>query len=237
MVKIGDNEEKYFDASMPFIEKMDDLNKLERYECLTVIQCVLLFIAYNRDNIEDLDEAIYAFYTLAMLDISKGELQALHPETLLPMTQYFRLIEAGIYGDEGLDAPIVHAGYLITLDECKRWFSTKGIHFDFTGLKSDLDTMKAKSKDETATFKTSRRDPLEPDVTITEHDEKKTYDGWKLSARQIGIRIYQKTPRLSIEQIAQKTYEIMKAKSITGRGGRVPSASTIKRHALNGLKI
>ena len=63
---------------MPFIEYVDDLCKLKRYECLTVIQCVLLFIAYNEDNIEDSDEVIYVYYTLAMLDIAKGELVARH---------------------------------------------------------------------------------------------------------------------------------------------------------------
>ncbi len=235
MVKVGDDEETYVNACMPFFENADDLSKLKRYECFTVFQCVLLFVAHFKDNIEDLDETIYAYYTLAMLDIAKGELEALHPETLLPVSQYFRMIEAGIYGDEGLDAPMAYPGYLITIDECKRWFGTKGIHFDFANLRSDLDALKAESENDTSALKASRQNPLYPTVTNTEF-EKKTHDDWKLFARKIGLNIYEKTPHLSIEQIAQKTHEIMKTRNITGRGGRVPSASTIKRHGLNGLK-
>lgn len=62
---------------------------------------------------------------------------------------------------------------------------------------------------------------------------------WKAEARVIAKAWLAHEPmreRLSIEQIASHVHDEMLAKGITGRGGRVPSASTIKRHALAGIK-
>jgi hypothetical protein len=45
-----------------------------------------------------------------------------------------------------------------------------------------------------------------------------------------------------MEKVAQKTYDVMVENNVkrepgmTGRGGRVPTAATIKRHALTGIK-
>ncbi|MDH5216681.1 MAG: hypothetical protein OEX19_03230 [Gammaproteobacteria bacterium] len=68
--------------------------------------------------------------------------------------------------------------------------------------------------------------PKAPDLSI----------GWKQKAREIGIKFSQQNPRLSILQIAEKVCEQMKKDDVTGRGGRVPDAETIKRHALTGIK-
>lgn len=67
-------------------------------------------------------------------------------------------------------------------------------------------------------------------------------DDWKVTARQIGEEIFKKKPSLNLEEIANKTRKVMTDRKdngepgMTGRGGRVPAAETIKRHALTGIK-
>jgi len=64
----------------------------------------------------------------------------------------------------------------------------------------------------------------------------------RANARQIGEKIHKEKPSLNMEKIAEKIHKEMtdrKAKGepgMTGRGGKVPSAATIKRHALTGIK-
>lgn len=65
---------------------------------------------------------------------------------------------------------------------------------------------------------------------------------WIASARQIGKEMHQKNPNLSVEQIANKTHIEMTTRKnndedgMTGRGNKIPSASSIKRHALTHIK-
>jgi hypothetical protein len=67
-------------------------------------------------------------------------------------------------------------------------------------------------------------------------------DTWVASARRIGQKIHNQNPKLNMEKVAQKTYDVMVENNVkrepgmTGRGGRVPTAATIKRHALTGIK-
>ncbi len=67
-------------------------------------------------------------------------------------------------------------------------------------------------------------------------------EAWHTEAWKIGERIYKNKPSLNIEQIADKVNLEMsernakKEPNMTGRGGKVPSASSIKRHALTRLK-
>jgi hypothetical protein len=65
---------------------------------------------------------------------------------------------------------------------------------------------------------------------------------WAAKAREIAEAIYRKKSSLTVEQISDKTHKEMtdrhnsKELGMTGRGGKVPSADTIKRHALTGIK-
>lgn len=65
---------------------------------------------------------------------------------------------------------------------------------------------------------------------------------WKATAWRIGKEILNKKPSLTVEQIAAKTHKEMTDRKnngesgMTGRGGRIPSAETIKRQALTGIK-
>lgn len=64
---------------------------------------------------------------------------------------------------------------------------------------------------------------------------------WKANARLIGERIHKEKPKLNAEKIAEKTHDEMTTRKangepgMTGRGGNVPSAGTIKRHAQTGI--
>lgn len=67
-------------------------------------------------------------------------------------------------------------------------------------------------------------------------------DDWRVKARQIGKEIYGNKTSLNMDKIAEKTHKEMtdrhskKEPGMTGRGGKVPTADTIKRHALTGIK-
>jgi len=67
-------------------------------------------------------------------------------------------------------------------------------------------------------------------------------DDWKPNARAIAEQFHETNKNLSVEQLAQKTHiEMTDRKNkgengMTGRGKRIPSAETIKRHALTGVK-
>jgi hypothetical protein len=59
---------------------------------------------------------------------------------------------------------------------------------------------------------------------------------WVAHARQIGGEILRANPRLSLEQVADKVHERLRAAGVRGRGNKVLTAATIQRHALQGLK-
>lgn len=65
---------------------------------------------------------------------------------------------------------------------------------------------------------------------------------WIPAAQQFGIQVSRKHPHLSLDQIATKVHDLMKKETqdgkagMTGKGGRVPSAASIRRHALKGIK-
>jgi len=63
-----------------------------------------------------------------------------------------------------------------------------------------------------------------------------SHNGWEPIARQFAINIHREKPELSIDQISEVVREELKKANITGKGRRIPSAATIKRHALAGIK-
>jgi hypothetical protein len=69
-----------------------------------------------------------------------------------------------------------------------------------------------------------------------------TIDDWKRNARAIAEEFHKANKYLSVEQLAIKTHADMTDRKnkgengMTGRGERIPSADTIKRHALIGIK-
>ena len=62
-----------------------------------------------------------------------------------------------------------------------------------------------------------------------------TTPNWHVHARKWGIEISKHNPRLSFLQIAEKVRTKMEEENIRGRGGRIPSVETIRRHALTGM--
>jgi len=74
-------------------------------------------------------------------------------------------------------------------------------------------------------------------------DPAPTNNGWKPTARIIGKDIAEKHRNLSLDQIADKVHDEMERRQrkgergMTGRGGRVPSSGSIRRHALKGIKL
>lgn len=144
MAKLGDDEEHILDESMPFLfEKLGDLTALTKHRCLTIAQCVLLLPAYLTEIDPDADatEAAAHRLMLAMLDVSAGKLAALHPDSMLPWSQYLRMIESGMFGTDGLNAPMVTPAWLVTLEECERWHRANGAGVDCSGLKSELEEL------------------------------------------------------------------------------------------------
>jgi hypothetical protein len=59
---------------------------------------------------------------------------------------------------------------------------------------------------------------------------------WIKIARTEGQKIHKASPKLNAAAIAERVRQKLVAMNVAGRGGKVPSASTIKRHALRGYK-
>lgn len=87
-----------------------------------------------------------------------------------------------------------------------------------------------------------RQERLTPLAIQPSAESNQGVEAWKKAAREIGEGLLPTCGKLNLEQIAKKVREEMVRrqqvgeKGMTGRGSKVPSADTIKRHALTGLK-
>jgi hypothetical protein len=81
-----------------------------------------------------------------------------------------------------------------------------------------------------------------PPIAASNPQVQSALSGWKAEARRIAVGIRREKPHLNVEKIAKKVYDEMTARktkgdtSVTGRGGKIPSAASIKRHALTGIR-
>jgi len=143
MAKLGDQLEKMIDESMPYLfEKLSDTSALKNFGCLTVAQCALLVpsILTSKQS-DDASEMSAHYIQLALLDIAHGKLSPKHPETLLLYTQYQRMAETGMFGNDGENMPLPTANWLVSLNEAKRWLQSKDIQINFDELKTELAKM------------------------------------------------------------------------------------------------
>lgn len=171
MAKLGDDLEKQVDESMPFLfEKLGDTSALINHGCLTVAQCALLIPAHLTAKMPgDASEICRDYLQLALLDIAHGELSPKHPETLLPYSQYLRMMESGMFGTDGAAMPVPDAGWLVRLDEAERWLQSRDISVNFDELKADLAKMAAAKVEAGAGATPGDEEQPRADV---DHDEK-----------------------------------------------------------------
>lgn len=89
------------------------------------------------------------------------------------------------------------------------------------------------------------QEPIAPEIAAAPSEATEqgaTSSDWIRTAQSIAAEIHKDKPLFSVFQIAEKTHNEMTRRKnagesgMTGRGGRVPSADTIKRHALTGIK-
>ncbi|MES2104817.1 MAG: hypothetical protein V4634_12410 [Pseudomonadota bacterium] len=82
----------------------------------------------------------------------------------------------------------------------------------------------------------------EATAAYAEADGEKAKYPWIDAATRIGREVRDSTPSLTVDKIAEKVHQKMVARhasgatGMAGRGGKVPSAGSIKRHALKGIK-
>lgn len=115
---IDNDPEGYLDESAAWL----DTSKLTEFNhpgFFTVAQVAALIVAArNRSpgvyaTTEDVSNALADYVMLACLDIANGELDARNPGTMLPWTQYLRMIESGMYGDGDRSPRLLWAGWCL----------------------------------------------------------------------------------------------------------------------------
>lgn len=124
-----------------------DFSALIDYGCITVSQCALMAVVTNiRGYFEDKHvEAVTHYMSLAYLDITEGRLNAKHPLTHIPYSEYLRMNKAGLFSFEGDDIQGPNWNWLIPLDEVERWIQSKGIYIDLDLFRAKIFAQGGKS--------------------------------------------------------------------------------------------
>jgi len=149
MATIGDyedNEDDYLDASIEWITG-DKLIQVVEPGYLTVGQCAMLIPAlkHHAKGMEPsaLEHAFSAYVMLIQRDIAHQEIEVRHPQTLLLYSDYLKMTESGMYGDEARDMPMPDMGWLVSIDEAERWYDAKGFSVDLSKIKADMKALQA----------------------------------------------------------------------------------------------
>jgi hypothetical protein len=221
MAKLGDEIDKHVEESMPFLENMADLSTLVKDGYFTVAQCAALMPAHLPSG---KPEILEHYYVLACLDIAHGELVARHPESRLPYSQYLRMMEAGVYGEDGDEMPVPTADWLVLLEDAEKWLHAKGININFEKLKADLEA------EQVARIAT---------VSVATHHEGKI-NNWEDQARLIADECFdadtKNGSRDSLKGYSERVMDKMQERGIRGPRGIVANPKTVMREALQGGK-
>lgn len=229
MAKLGDDLEKSVDESMPFLfEKLGDTSALIEHGCLTVAQCALLvpaILTFKKPG--DASQMAADYVQLVLLDIAHGELSPKHPETLLPYSQYLRMAESGMYGADGDCMPVADAGWLVSLDEAKRWLKRKDISVNFDGLEAELTKMAASAGKGEAVPVTSPSGDDKPWLIAHPNDPEPDYP-WYTPARYFARQLVKEDSTLLVKKtkLAKKIAASLSNVGIFKRGGKLPIADT-----------
>lgn len=181
-----DDESGYLDASLEWLSE-GRLGEITRPGFLTVGQCALLIPATQHAERQTapqaLAEAVAAYVMLIQRDIAHSDLQARHPDTLLPYTEYLKMAQSGLYGDDGRDMPMPDMGWLIAFEDAEQWYASKGFAVDLVAGRADMENLSASSVQE----------PLREKVTAERKDaiiaglRELGYTPGQLPKRQPGI--------------------------------------------------
>jgi hypothetical protein len=231
MATFGDGKEASVEESVAAFSRLKDFSAFKQHGCITVAQCASV-VAFGITK-NDPMQAVDAYFRLACLDIARGRLTAHHPTTLLPWSQYLRMMEAGMYGPSGQHTPMPDGGWLVSLDEVVRWYATHDIDLNVEELSADLGTL-------AADFSSPVLQEL-PAVSVPAGNVKsgsESVSDWTPLARrradQIWLESFPKTSP-SKENIGDRIAAEWAEQGITGKRGRL-SGATITREALTDWK-
>ncbi len=216
ILTLADGLEANVEASMAAFERAGDLTALTAHNCLTLIQFACLIPAHARGSVDPW-VALDSYLRIAFLDVAKGLLQVKHPKTLLPWSQYLRMLEAGMYGEGGEDTPMPDGSWLVDLKEAQRWYEVHGISFDFSKVEEDILALKGASIQVPL--------PAQPPE-------------WMSLAVQYADEIWRgrhSNTNPSVQDISESIFKRFKEEGIQGKRG-VLTAATIERQALRGWK-